>query len=189
MRYLEKKKFFVTCHAKKQKCLQKSLNNLLPREFCESQSIFQIFCSLLTGVLRGILREFLRILRLKWQDVNWDQATARINITKTKKPREIGLSPLAIATLRSLPRSTDGRFFPCNVNGFNSYWRKVLKAAELQGVFTFHRLRHQGATDLAESDWSIAELSAQGGWKSLSSLKRYTHIQPKHLANKMKQKG
>ena len=126
------------------------------------------------------------LLRLKWQDVNWEQATARINITKTKKPREIGLSPLAIATLRSLPRSTDGRFFPCNVNGFNSYWRKVLRAAELEGVFTFHRLRHQGATDLAESDWSIAELSAQGGWSSLASLKRYTHIQAKHLAKKMK---
>ena len=44
------------------------MNNLLPREFCESQSIFQIFCWLLTGVLRGILREFLRIWRLKWQD-------------------------------------------------------------------------------------------------------------------------
>ena len=126
------------------------------------------------------------LLRLRWQDVNWVDGTARINITKTKKPREIGLSPLAIETLRSLPRSTDGRFFPCGVNGFNSYWRKVLRAAELEGVFTFHRLRHQGATDLAQNEWSIAELSAQGGWSSLASLKRYTHIQANHLAKKMK---
>ena len=126
------------------------------------------------------------LLRLKWKDVNWIDGTARINITKNKTPREIGLSPLAIETLRSLPRSADGRFFPCNVNGFNSYWRKVLKAAELEGVFTFHRLRHQGATDLAQENWSIAELSAQGGWKSLASLKRYTHIQANHLAKKMK---
>ena len=61
--------------------------------------------------------------------------------------------------------------------------------AKLKGVFTFHRLRHQGATDLAESNWSIAELSAQGGWRSLSSLQRYTHIQAKHLAKKMKERG
>ena len=130
------------------------------------------------------------LLRLKKQDINWRQGTARINKTKNNTPREIGLSPMALQTLRELPDTPDGRFFPCkSVHSFNSYWRKVLRDAKLQGVFTFHRLRHQGATDLAESDWSIAELSAQGGWKSLSSLKRYTHIQPKHLANKLKKKG
>jgi integrase len=130
------------------------------------------------------------LLRLKKSDINWRLGTARINKTKNNTPREIGLSPLALQTLRELPDTPDGRFFPCkSVYSFNSYWRKVLRDAKLKGVFTFHRLRHQGATDLAESDWSIAELSAQGGWKSLSSLKRYTHIQPKHLANKMKQKG
>ena len=130
------------------------------------------------------------LLRLKKSDINWRLGTARINKTKNNTPREIGLIPLALATLRELPDTPDGRFFPCkSVHSFNSYWRKVLRDAKLKGVFTFHRLRHQGATDLAESDWSIAELSAQGGWKSLSSLKRYTHIQPKHLANKMKQKG
>ena len=130
------------------------------------------------------------LLRLKKQDINWRQGTAKIKLTKNNTPREIGLSPLALETLRQLPDTPDGRFFPCkSVYSFNSYWRKVLRDAKLKGVFTFHRLRHQGATDLAESDWSIAELSAQGGWKSLSSLKRYTHIQPKHLANKLKRKG
>jgi len=130
------------------------------------------------------------LLRLKKQDINWRQGTAKIKLTKNNTPREIGLSPLALETLRQLPDTPDGRFFPCkSVYSFNSYWRKVLRDAKLKGVFTFHRLRHQGATDLAESDWSIAELSAQGGWKSLSSLKRYTHIQPKHLANKLKKKG
>ena len=130
------------------------------------------------------------LLRLKKQDINWRQGTAKIKLTKNNTPREIGLSPLALQTLRQLPDTPDGRFFPCkSVYSFNSYWRKVLRDAKLKGVFTFHRLRHQGATDLAESDWSIAELSAQGGWKSLSSLKRYTHIQPKHLANKLKRKG
>ena len=130
------------------------------------------------------------LLRLKKQDINWRQGTAKIKLTKNNTPREIGLSPLALQTLRQLPDTPDGRFFPCkSVYSFNSYWRKVLRDAKLKGVFTFHRLRHQGATDLAESDWSIAERSAQGGWKSLSSLKRYTHIQPKHLANKLKRKG
>ena len=34
--------------------------------------------------------------------------------------------------------------------------------------------------------WSVSELSAQGGWKSLSQLKRYTQIKGEHLAQKMR---
>jgi hypothetical protein len=33
--------------------------------------------------------------------------------------------------------------------------------------------------------WSIAEISAQGGWKNLSILKRYTHIKATHLSKKL----
>jgi len=130
------------------------------------------------------------LLRLKQKDINWLQGTATISQTKTLIPRTIGLSPLCLQILRSLPDTADGRFFPVKSEfAFNSYWRKVLRDADLKGVFTFHRLRHQGATDLAHENWSIAELSAQGGWRSLSSLKRYTHIQASHLANKMKTRG
>jgi integrase len=130
------------------------------------------------------------LLRLKQKHINWLQATATISETKTLVPRTIGLSPLCLQILRSLPDTADGRFFPVkSTAAFDSCWKKVLRDADLKGVFTFHRLRHQGATDLAHENWSIAELSAQGGWRSLASLKRYTHIQATHLANKMKSRG
>ena len=130
------------------------------------------------------------LLRLKQKHINWLQATATISETKTLVPRTIGLSPLCLQILRSLPYTADGRFFPVkSTAAFDSCWKKVLRDADLKGVFTFHRLRHQGATDLAHENWSIAELSAQGGWRSLASLKRYTHIQATHLANKMKSRG
>ena len=130
------------------------------------------------------------LLRLKQKHINWLQATATISETKTLVPRAIGLSPLCLQILRSLPDTADGRFFPVkSTAAFDSCWKKVLRDADLKGVFTFHRLRHQGATDLAHENWSIAELSAQGGWRSLASLKRYTHIQATHLANKMKSRG
>jgi len=64
------------------------------------------------------------LLRLKKSDINWRLGTARINKTKNNTPREIGLSPLALATLRELPDTPDGRFFPCkSVHSFNSYLR------------------------------------------------------------------
>ena len=32
---------------------------------------------------------------------------------------------------------------------------------------------------------SFAEISAQGGWKNFSVLKRYTHLAPEYLAKKL----
>ena len=130
------------------------------------------------------------LLRLKREDIDWISGTAHIRKTKNGVARTIGLSPLAIQILRELPDTPSGVFFPIkSKHSFNSFWRKVLRDAELKGIFTFHRLRHQGATDLSHAGWTIAEISAQGGWLSLSSLKRYTHIQPEHLANKFKERG
>ncbi|MBC8305765.1 MAG: site-specific integrase, partial [Pelagibacterales bacterium] len=41
------------------------------------------------------------------------------------------------------------------------------------------------ATRCAMKGWSIAEISAQGGWKNFSVLKRYTHLAPEYLAKKL----
>ena len=130
------------------------------------------------------------LLRLKREDIDWISGTAHIRKSKNGLSRTIGLSPLAIQILRELPDTPSGVFFPIkSKHSFNSFWRKVLRDAELKGKFTFHRLRHEGATILSQSGWTIAEISAQGGWLSLSSLKRYTHIQGKHLANKFRERG
>ena len=130
------------------------------------------------------------LLRLKREDIDWISSTAHIHKSKNGLARTIGLSSLAIQTLRELPDTPSGVFFPIkSKHSFNSFWRKVLRDAKLKGIFTFHRLRHEGATILSQSGWTIAEISAQGGWLSLSSLKRYTHIQAKHLANKFRERG
>jgi integrase len=50
----------------------------------------------------------------------------------------------------------------------------------------FHDTRHTFASRSATSGWSITEIAAQGGWKQLQVLKRYTHIKAEYLAKKMK---
>ena len=90
--------------------------------------------------------------------------------------------------LRSLPPSYDGRFFPIKSRQvFDGYWRLILRDAKVD--FNFHQLRHMGANDLIKSGWSIAEVQAQGGWKTLKALQRYLHIQAEHLARKLKERG
>ena len=128
------------------------------------------------------------IFNLRKQDVDFLNGTAIIRKAKNDDPRKIGLSPLAMEQLRSLPPSYDGRFFPIKSRQvFDGYWRLILRDAKVD--FNFHQLRHMGANDLIKSGWSIAEVQAQGGWKTLKALQRYLHIQAEHLAKKLRERG
>jgi len=128
------------------------------------------------------------IFNLKRKDVDFLNGTAIIRKTKNNTPRKIGLSPLAMEQLQSLPTSFDGRFFPVKArHSFDWKFNFTLRDAKVD--FNFHQLRHMGANDLIMSGWSIAEVQAQGGWKTLKALQRYLHIQAEHLARKLKERG
>ena len=87
----------------------------------------------------------------------------------------------------------DGKYFPLNMyspkyakNNFSKAFARCVRKAGLKN-FRLHDCRHISATVAAENGWTISELSAQGGWKSLSQLKRYTHVRAEKLAEKMRQ--
>ena len=125
------------------------------------------------------------IFNLEKQHVDFLNGTAKIIKTKNDNPRTIGLSPLAMKCLKELPTTFIRTFFPIKSrSSFNSYWRKIIRDAELD--FNFHSLRDMGATDLVKQGWSIAEIQAQGGWRTLKALQRYLHIQGDHLGRKFK---
>jgi integrase len=139
-------------------------------------------------VARETLMRRQELFNLKAKDVDFINGTALIRETKNDTPRRIGLSPLAMKELKSLPTTLDGRFFPIKSRHvFEGYWKLVIRDAKVD--FNFHQLRHMGANDLIKSGWSIAEVQAQGGWKTLKALQRYLHIQAEHLAKKFKERG
>jgi len=124
------------------------------------------------------------IFNLKKRHVNFSKRTALVEETKNETPRVIGLSPKAIEILQSLPTTLDGRYFPVKSrHEFNNYWFKLRDTAKVD--IAFHTLRHMGATDLIKQGWSIAEIKAQGGWKTLKALQRYLDIQGEHLATRL----
>ena len=52
--------------------------------------------------------------------------------------------------------------------------------------FTFHDLRHEALSRLAErGDFSVLELAEVSGHKTLQMLKRYTHLRATRLAEKL----
>ena len=128
------------------------------------------------------------LLNLERSDVDYSNRTARIKVTKNNFPRTIGLSPLAVSTLKSLPLTIESRFINLSsIGGFDKAFKKCVNKANIKD-FHFHDLRHLGATKLAKQGWTVLELAAQGGWKSINMVKRYANIDAEYLADKLRQR-
>ena len=132
------------------------------------------------------------ILRITRYDINFEKGTLHLPKTKNGSPRTIGLSPRAMEILKELPISVDGSYFKSPFKSLDNLGNCISKAfaraTKQAGIenFRLHDVRHMAASDRAMQGWTISELSAQGGWKSLSQLKRYTQIKGEHLAQKMR---
>jgi len=144
--------------------------------------LYWLKVAIILGIDCGLRRG--EILKLKAEDINYKNNTAVLKDTKNGETREIGLSSRAIQELKKLPVSIDGKLFPCKRSDTFTFYYNQLK--RWSGVKKrFHDTRHTFASRRATSGWSITEIAAQGGWKQLQVLKRYTHIKAEYLAKKM----
>jgi integrase len=123
------------------------------------------------------------ITSLLWKDIDFNNRTAFLPITKNGSCRYVPLSNTAIKILNQLPRNHP-RVFPF-VNGsvsiaFTRYSRK----AGVKEV-RFHDLRHTAITAMSGRLTNVIELSSVTGHRSLSMLKRYIHLNISDLARKL----
>jgi len=148
----------------------------------EFSKLYWLKVAIILGIDCGLRRG--EILKLKAEDINYKNNTAVLKDTKNGETREIGLSSRAIQELKKLPVSIDGKLFPCKrLDTFTFYYNQVKKCSGVKK--RFHDTRHTFASRSAISGWSVTEIAAQGGWKQLQVLKRYTHIKAEYLAKKM----
>lgn len=109
---------------------------------------------------------------------------ARLEDTKNGDRRVVPLSSRARELLASLPARLDGKIFSLKPNTVSNYFPLVCEKAEVKGL-TFHDLRHEATSRLFERGFSMMEVQAITGHKTLSMLKRYTHLSPHDLADKL----
>ena len=151
---------------------------------CRKSKATWLALSIMLGIDCGLRRG--EILNLKRSDINFQKATCLLRDTKNGTSRCVGLSPRVIQEMLKQPLHIDGRLINCSTKDqFQFYWQQCKRWSEVDK--TFHSTRHTFASRLAMKGWTIQEISAQGGWKELKILKRYTHIRPEHLANKLKE--
>ena len=148
----------------------------------EFSKLYWLKTAIILGIDCGLRRG--EILKLKAEDMNYKNNTAVLKDTKNGETREIGLSSRSIQELKKLPVSIDGKLFPCKrLDTFTFYYNQLKRWSGVKK--RFHDTRHTFASRKATSGWSITEIAAQGGWKQLQVLRRYTHIKAEYLAKKM----
>jgi integrase len=132
------------------------------------------------------------ILALDWKDVDQGRSIATIRESKTDdddvQGRIVPLSPRAINILKTLPRKIGNKTKVIPVQRMTLY--HVFHAAVVRaGIndFTFHDLRHESLSRLSErGDFSMLEMAAVSGHRTLQMLKRYNHQDAERLAKKLK---
>jgi integrase len=135
-----------------------------------------IDCGLRRGEILALLRSNCDLLK----------ATAKLVETKNGSSRTVGLSPRVVEEMKKLPINIDGRIINCpHKDNFAHFYDQLRRWTGVKK--SFHSTRHTFASRCAMKGWTIAEISAQGGWKDLRVLKRYTHLAPEFLAKRLKQ--
>lgn len=127
------------------------------------------------------------LLKLQWKHVNLTKKTAKLPDTKNGEDRTIPLSSIAVSTLQSLPRHIHGRVFWrwAASDSFSKLWKRVCKRAGVED-FKFHDLRHEAVSRLFElGTLNTMDVAAISGHKTLTMLKRYTHLKAEDLAKKL----
>lgn len=123
-----------------------------------------------TGARRG------EIFNLKWEDVDCVRSVATFHETKNGETRTV---PLSRSVLECLQQERKRRIvlsphvFPCV--DIRTAWENVVEKANLKAL-RFHDLRHTAASHLAMNGASTLEIAAILGHKTLSMVKRYSHL-------------
>lgn len=162
---------------------------LTPREdrqilrYCFGHSN-QEFYSIVVLALETAARQG-EIIGLQWEHINLKTRIAHLPETKNGTKRDVPLSIKARDMLIRLGAKSNGPVFRYTSNGIKSTWRFMIKKLGIENLH-FHDLRHEAVSRLFElGTLDMMEVAAISGHKSLSMLKRYTHLKAQRLVRKM----
>ncbi len=123
------------------------------------------------------------ICNAKWEHLDETKSILLIPHTKTGAPRQIPLSNRALNILRSIGRR-DGAIFVLKADSISQAFERTCKRANINDLH-FHDLRHEAITRFFEKGLNMMEVSVISGHKTLSMLKRYTHLKAEDIAKKL----
>lgn len=143
----------------------------------EARAIFEF--AIETGMRRG------EMLSLEWRNVDCKKQIAVLLDTKNGETRAVPLSSLAVRVIKSLPQGVGlAKVFTISRSRLRDEWEAARLAACVPDI-RLHDLRHEAASRLFEKGLNVMEAASVTGHKTLSMLKRYTHLNPTDIAKKL----
>ncbi len=143
-----------------------------------TQWLRQVFLiAIETGMRRG------ELVSIRWTDLDLDQRTLHLPMTKNGHPRTIPLSTKAVEIIRSVPK-TDERVFPITANALRLAWERLRRRAGITDLH-FHDLRHEAISRFFEKGLSVPEVALISGHRDYRMLFRYTHLRAEDIVGKL----
>jgi integrase len=146
--------------------------------YCDSQENTLLKAVIVLAVETAMRRG--EIANMDWADVNLNSRLAYLHETKNGTSRIVPLSTRAIAALSSLPQEPQGRLVTIHRDNISGSFATACDACGIKRL-TLHDLRHEATSRLFEKGFNMMEVSTITGHKSLSMLKRYTHLRSADL--------
>jgi len=138
-----------------------------------------IIIAIETGMREG------EILSLSWENIALEARTAWLPDTKPGESRLVPLSTRVKTLFQNSSNDVSGAIFP-NLTGSAVSHQFLALTRELEiDDLKFHDLRHEAVSRFFELGLDTMEVSAISGHKTLTMLKRYTHLKAEDLAKKL----
>jgi len=141
---------------------------------CKESSALIKF-ALFSGFRKG------EILRLTWEDVNFEQGMITLREPKGGRSQTIPISLQALEVLRGLKKTSPYVFVgqeDKQKTNFRGPWYKIRKAAGLPDKFRFHGLRHHFASILVSNGVDLLVVQKLLTHKDSKTTQRYAHLAP-----------
>lgn len=141
-----------------------------------------VVLALSTGMRKG------EVAGLVWERVDLERGMVFLDRTKNGQRRSLPLVGEALALMQRLYAERDPAVCHCFPSDeadrpldFRSAWQRAVQRARVEN-FRFHDLRHSAASYLAVQGATVAEIAEVLGHRTLSMVKRYSHLTESHTA-------
>lgn len=138
----------------------------------------------LESIIRFALETAMRrgeIAAMRWSRIEKDGNVLVVPKTKNGDLRRVPLSTTATAILHDLPRRIDGKVWGVRADSITQAFGRLCDRVGIEDLH-FHDLRHEATSRLFEKGLNPMQVAAITGHKTLTMLKRYTHLRAEDLA-------
>jgi len=127
------------------------------------------------------------IFGLHWEHINKRAGTGLLRDTKNGETRTTIFSDVALAALDGIGWKDEGEVWTITESQLRRVWEEARADIGADDLH-FHDLRHEGTSRLFEKGLNVFEVQSITGHKTLSELRKYTHLTPSAIRSKLNKK-